>query len=370
MTETIIHQSEQLTDNGTSPIGDDDVRAFRSPTGATVRCVIVDGAPWFVARDIGEALQLTNVAASVALLAEYDKGLNTIDTRGGPQKMTIISEAGAYELVFRSRREEARAFTRWVTREVLPSIRRTGAYAKPGLVPSGIDPQLIVAQVTEAITALTSRLDERLTKLEQGRTMFTALPSVDVPPRTLRAELEALVDDVAHKKRCHKGTVMLQLYKEVRRRFHIDYRQIKERVHYQTGRRRAVLDFVEQDGNLPALYNLALSYFGELLQRDLHPEAIEDAVFMAAEDPLTDEERHTEKIYEFATIQSHPTKCGDFDMLGFYLPAEPDPEEPPPVRCPATTTAEGKPRWQPCSPMVGDQYCSMGSASLTAKCTN
>ena len=86
-----------------------------------VRTILVSGAPWFSSADVGKILQLSNIRASVALLDDDEKGVNTIDTPGGKQEISIVSESGLYALIFKSRRPEAKKFRRWVTSEVLPA---------------------------------------------------------------------------------------------------------------------------------------------------------------------------------------------------------------------------------------------------------
>lgn len=81
---------------------------------------------WFIASDALAALDLNR--SSVALLDEDEKGVHTMDTLGGGQQVTIISEAGLYSLILRSRKTEAKSFKRWITHEVLPAIRKTGSY--------------------------------------------------------------------------------------------------------------------------------------------------------------------------------------------------------------------------------------------------
>ena len=94
-----------------------------------IRAINRNGEIWFVAADVGTVLELTNVRASVALLDDDEKGVNTIDTPSGKQEMSIINESGLYTLILRSRKSEAKRFRKWVTSEVLPAIRKTGAYS-------------------------------------------------------------------------------------------------------------------------------------------------------------------------------------------------------------------------------------------------
>lgn len=95
--------------------------------GAAVR-VHVDhaGQPWFVAADVLSALMLDRKA--LERLGVDEKGVTSIHTLGGNQEMTVVNEPGLYSLVLGSRKPEAKRFKRWVTSEVLPSIRQTGSY--------------------------------------------------------------------------------------------------------------------------------------------------------------------------------------------------------------------------------------------------
>lgn len=93
-----------------------------------VRMIEKDGEPWFVGADICRALELANPHSTLALLDEDEKGVHSMDTLGGIQDVTIVSEPGVYRLVFRSRKPVAERFKRWLAHEVIPSIRKTGGY--------------------------------------------------------------------------------------------------------------------------------------------------------------------------------------------------------------------------------------------------
>lgn len=98
-------------------------------TGTEVRTVLIDGDPWFVAKDVCDVLDINNSRMAVSRLD--DDGVSStdvIDSMGRTQSASIVNEAGLYELIFLSRKPEAKAFKRWVTHEVLPQIRRTGQY--------------------------------------------------------------------------------------------------------------------------------------------------------------------------------------------------------------------------------------------------
>jgi len=93
----------------------------------SVRVLMIDGEPWFVAADVLEVLTLDRKA--LERLDSDEKGVSSIHTLGGPQKMTVINESGLYALILTSRKPEAKKFKKWVTSEVLPALRKRGHYA-------------------------------------------------------------------------------------------------------------------------------------------------------------------------------------------------------------------------------------------------
>lgn len=101
--------------------------------GQQLRHVILDGEPWFHATDVCHCLGLRvahGVHRHLVKLSDDEKGRNNFATPGGTQKMSIVSESGLYKLILRANpsRPEVAKFQNWVTREVLPSIRKTGGY--------------------------------------------------------------------------------------------------------------------------------------------------------------------------------------------------------------------------------------------------
>ena len=112
---------------------------FQKEEFGQVRVVERNGEPWFVAKDVCECLELGNPRSSLALLDEDEKGVHSVDTPGGKQEMTIVSEPGLYSLIIRSRKPEAKAFKRWVTHDVIPSIRKRGLYATENVVNQILD---------------------------------------------------------------------------------------------------------------------------------------------------------------------------------------------------------------------------------------
>ena len=108
-----------------------ELQIFNNEEFGEVRTVIIDNEPWFVGKDVAEALGYKNTrqALSTNVMSE-DKGVHSVDTPSGTQQMTIINESGLYALIFGSKLDSAKRFKHWVTSEVLPSIRRSGSYQK------------------------------------------------------------------------------------------------------------------------------------------------------------------------------------------------------------------------------------------------
>ena len=108
------------------------VKIFNSEEFGDVRTVTINGDPWFVGKDVAAALGFTNPRDAISThVFDEDKGVESIDTLGGKQKMTVINESGLYALVFGSRLKSAQRFKHWVTSEVLPAIRKAGSYQAP-----------------------------------------------------------------------------------------------------------------------------------------------------------------------------------------------------------------------------------------------
>ena len=93
-----------------------------------VRTVQRDGEIWFVAKDVCDILKHSNSRRALERLSGDEKGVTEVYTLGGRQMMQAVNESGLYNLIFTSNRPEAQAFRKWVTKEVLPSIRKTGGY--------------------------------------------------------------------------------------------------------------------------------------------------------------------------------------------------------------------------------------------------
>lgn len=106
-----------------------EIQIFSNPDFGEVRTTVQNGEPWFAGKDVATALGYTETAKAVRThVDEEDKGVVEMDTPGGKQNLTVINESGLYSLVLSSKLPTAKKFKRWVTSEVLPSIRKNGGY--------------------------------------------------------------------------------------------------------------------------------------------------------------------------------------------------------------------------------------------------
>ena len=107
-----------------------ELQIFKNAEFGSVRTITVEGEPYFVGKDVAEILGYSNTRKALAdHVDEEDKGVTKCDTLGGVQDLTVINESGLYSLIMSSKMPNAKKFKRWVTSEVLPTIRRHGLYA-------------------------------------------------------------------------------------------------------------------------------------------------------------------------------------------------------------------------------------------------
>lgn len=117
--------------------------------GNEVRTIQKDGEPWWVLKDVCEVLGLSSPHKVFDRLDEDEKGRNQIPTPGGEQEMTVVNESGLYNVILRSDKPEAKPFRKWVTSEVLPSIRKNGVYMTPETLEQAIlNPDMMIKLCT------------------------------------------------------------------------------------------------------------------------------------------------------------------------------------------------------------------------------
>lgn len=132
-------------------------------SGAEVRTVRKDGAPWFVLKDVCGVLGISKYRDVAERLDPDERGLVRVDTLGGSQEMTCISESGLYNVILRSDKPEAKPFRKWVTAEVLPAIRRSGGYIAGQ---NDLSPAELMAKAIKVAEQTLAERDARISSLQ------------------------------------------------------------------------------------------------------------------------------------------------------------------------------------------------------------
>ena len=157
-----------------------------------LRTVFINGEPWFVAKDVCAVLEHSNHKMAVKGLDADERGVSKVYTHGGVQEATVISESGLYSLTVRSNKPQAREFKRWITHEVLPTIRKTGGvYLSPEKAEELINnPDLIIGLAQQV-------KDLRVQNEQKQRQIEADLPKVLFADSVSASETSILIGQMA-----------------------------------------------------------------------------------------------------------------------------------------------------------------------------
>lgn len=170
-----------------------------------VRVASIDGEPWFVTVDLLAVLDLNR--SSVALLDDDEKGVHTVDTPGGMQQVSVISEPGLYSLILRSRKPDAKQFKRWVIHEVIPAIRKHGGYLTPDAVEAALlNPDTLINLATQLKAERAAREAAEAEALERRAQMRVLAPKASAFDLWLSSNINYSVDAAA-KALCAAGAI-------------------------------------------------------------------------------------------------------------------------------------------------------------------
>lgn len=148
-----------------------ELQVFNYTEAHQIRTTVIDGEPWFVAKDIADVLGFGDATHATRGLDDDEKGLHILETLGGKQTMTVISEPGLYKLIMRSTKPEAKQFTRWVTHDVLPSIHRSGMYLTDRAADAYLNSPEEFAAMAARCSALERKVEAMEKKLEERYTL-------------------------------------------------------------------------------------------------------------------------------------------------------------------------------------------------------
>ena len=152
-----------------------EIKIFENPTFGKVRTTELNGEPYFVGKDVAEILGYKETAKAIRTKVDHDdKGVSVLDTPGGKQEIIVINESGVYSLVFGSKLPKAKEFKHWVTSEILPSIRRHGAYMTDDILAKTIEnPDFLINLLTEMKEEKQRRIvAEEKIKADRSKVLF------------------------------------------------------------------------------------------------------------------------------------------------------------------------------------------------------
>lgn len=301
-----INENTNVTTKGTpslnmitpiTPSSASQCETFNHPEFGNLRCIEIDGEPWFVGKDVAMALGYAKTENAIArhvdkedkTLTPFQGGCST-----GIQKMTIINESGLYSLILSSKLESAKRFKRWVTSEVLPCIRKHGGYIvgqenmpkEVLLAHAVLESQKIIEENAREIAKLHNECSLLNDQVEHSQEIIDAF-SKNITPSEKRAILNRLMT-------WHHGAVAgsrwTVLYREFEAKYHfnLDVRIRNYNKNPDNKRIKSKLEYVDRVlGMLDQLYELAVKLFhsdaealieemyyvrktdGEILQQDM-----------------------------------------------------------------------------------------------------
>ncbi|MDY6558551.1 BRO-N domain-containing protein [Clostridioides difficile] len=235
------------------------VEVFKNEQFGEIRVLEKGGEPWFVGKDIAKMLGYSNSRDALKKhIDEEDKGVAKCDTLRGRQILTIINESGLYSLILSSKLAEAKKFKRWVTNEVLPTIRRHGAYLTDNKIEE-------ILSNPDTIIKLATELKEKREKIKQLETEVVHKEDViiglveDISLAEKRQRINQIVKYKVEPKNFSKRWNLL--YDEFEKKYHLDLKRrinncdIKPKI-------KNKIDYIDREMSMiPQLYEIACKLF-------------------------------------------------------------------------------------------------------------
>jgi prophage antirepressor-like protein len=195
--------------------------------GQEVRTINQNDEPWFVAKDVCEILEIKNNRDAVGRLDSDEKDtVGSTDTMGRRQVLSVVNESGLYELIFSSRKPEAKHFKKWVKQEVLPSIRKTGQYSNVKVLDERralIESLKLTADTAEKVDDMQNQIKQLNTKVDEQITLTSG------EQRRLQKGVARRVYEFTRDKK-EAAKLFRELYREIKDRFGVaSYKDVKKR---------------------------------------------------------------------------------------------------------------------------------------------
>jgi prophage antirepressor-like protein len=243
-----------------------ELQIFKNEQFGQIRVIEKDGQPWFVGKDVAEILQYKEPhKAIVRHVDEEDRTKHPILTNGGEQEGWIINESGLYALILSSEMKEAKKFKRWVTSEVLPTIRKTGGYVANDEM--FINTYLPFADDTVKAmfksTLETVRAQNELIRKQQKEIQHKEDVIIGLVDKVELAEKRQILNRVVRYKGANFQTRWRELYKQFEMKYHIDLNKRFETYNAtNTPKLKNKIDYIDKVMNkIPELYEIACKLY-------------------------------------------------------------------------------------------------------------
>lgn len=241
------------------------LQIFENQEFGKVRVIIKEGEPWFVAKDVCDCLGITNSRDALSRLDNDEKGVALTDTLGGKQEMRIVNEAGLYALVLSSKKPEAKKFKRWITHEILPTIRKTGGYVSnedmfiETYLPFADDNIKQLFKQTLNIIRSQNRIIER----QRAEIEYKEDVIIDLVDKVDLAGKREILNRVIRKAGSNYKERWNELYRQFEMKYHIDLNRRLESYNAEnTPKLKNKLDYIDKVlGKLPELYEIACKLY-------------------------------------------------------------------------------------------------------------
>ena len=273
MFDYMQNKNNSSTSSSTSTASAPEVTVFKNPVHpefGNLRTIEIDGEPWFVGKDVAAALGYTKERNALDKHVDKDDALKrgVTDSMGRTQQMTIINESGLYSLILSSKLPSAKEFKHWVTSEVLPSIRKNGAYIRnqENMTPAEIvargliAAQKIIEEREKEIVHLNNRCGRLTQTIAEKQDVINAI-SRNVPAPTKRMMLNRVMRRRSPELAQSRWSYLYARFDEI---YHKNVKIRMKNYNAEPGHRKcsSILDFIDTVLNmLDELYDLAVKLF-------------------------------------------------------------------------------------------------------------
>lgn len=207
---------------------ENNIQIFNSPVFGDIRTMMINGEPWFVGKDVAEALQYNEPRKAIQRHVSEDDGMKrpVIDALGRTQESILINESGLYSLIFGSKLDSAKKFKKWVTSEVLPTIRKTGGYTAPMTIPEQIQ---LLAMGNVELNQRVDTLDKKIENLEYNLPILgIEIDKITAAVKKKGVDCLGGKDSNAYQDRSLRSKIYNDIYRELKRQFGVStYKAIK-----------------------------------------------------------------------------------------------------------------------------------------------